>query len=274
MKRLVDFDQINPTQFSFSEYVKTLGPVLWLGIAGSVVVFMKKVRSWYQIAVWALDSVGLVYFFTLVPLQHPLRFTEMAVFIPLGLLTSYLIFTLIQFAHRKKLVGLGVAVMFVQISCIVLGMITMYDSWLWQKDFLSQKVSAGWPVISKENYIVYPVAGFILAIDNLSWRAGRNAVVLSDIVAGNYIPARTGQRVYVGHDGTVNKEQKLDMVHLFFSGKYPAKDAYAWIHHEGITHVFVGPQEKENGLGGDIATIYPFLRQIYVNDDAVIYEVQ
>jgi hypothetical protein len=54
----------------------------------------------------------------------------------------------------------------------------------------------------------------------------------------------------------------------------PAKDAYAWLKREGVSYIFYGPQEKEDGGNLNIASRYPFLRQVFVNTDVTIYQMQ
>jgi hypothetical protein len=100
-----------------------------------------------------------------------------------------------------------------------------------------------------------------------------DSVILSDLTAGNYIPARTGRRVYVGHDNSMNKEEKVLLVQQFFRGDMQAPDAYAWLKTQGISYIFYGPQEQEDGKNMDIAAHYPFLRQVFHSVDVRIYQL-
>jgi hypothetical protein len=147
----------------------------------------------------------------------------------------------------------------------------MYHQYLWQKDFIDQKIIAGWPAIPMNNYIVYPSKGFIDAISFIDTKTDTQSVILTEITAGNFIPARTGRLVYVGHENTSYKEEKLVIAKQFYQGKMDPKAAYAWMLQEGITYVFVGPEEKLDMEGIDLPAVYPFLRQIYTNPDATIY---
>jgi len=285
-KRLVDFETLHPIAFSYIEYLKTLGFSLPLGIIGGFFVLKQKDRAWYPIVAWALGVVGLVFAMTIVPLQHPLRFTEMAAYIPLGLLTAYFFHQLILKISNSRLPARQVkfqirvmrqyAIMFVYSLCflsIVYGCIAMYHQFLWQKDFTDQKVAAGWPVIAMDNYIVYPSKDFIDGILYIDASTPKNAVILSAIVAGNYIPARTGRVVYLGHENTSYKEEKVEIVKQFYSGLMEQKACYLWLHKEGISYVFWGPQEHEVGGEADIAAKYPFLREVYKNTEVTVYQV-
>jgi hypothetical protein len=271
-KRLVDFEVLHPITFSYIEYLKTLGVGLPLGLLGAGLVLFKKDRPWYPIVAWAIGVPLVVFLMLIKPLQHPLRFTEMAAYIPLGLLTAYTCMTALHMLQKKKANPIiGSVVMTFPFLLILYGGMAMYHQYLWQKDFVDQKILAGWPALPMNNYIVYPSKGFIDAIGFIDRVADKESIILSEITAGNFIPARTGIRVYVGHENTSYKEEKLVMAKQFYQGKMDPKKAYAWIGNEGITHVFVGPEEKLDMDGVDLPTVYPFLRQIYTNSDATIY---
>ncbi|KKR03386.1 MAG: seg [Microgenomates group bacterium GW2011_GWC1_39_12] len=268
-KRLIDFEVLHPTRFSYFEYLKTLGISLPLGLLGAGIVLWKKDTKWYPIVAWAIGVPLVVLMMLIKPIQHPLRFTEMAAYIPLGLLTAYVFSTCVFLCRKKPYIS-----MFLYAGCfmfILYGITAMYHQYFWQKDFIDQKIIAGWPAIPMNNYIVYPSKGFIDAIAFIDAKTDKNSVVLTEITAGNFIPARTGRLVYVGHENTSYKEEKLVIAKEFYQGNMDPKKAYAWIVKEGITHIFVGPEEKLDMENIDLPTVYPFLRQIYGNTDAAIY---
>lgn len=273
-RRLAEFDQLHPLIVSVIEYMKVLGPVLPLGIIGLIVALWKKERQMLGIITWVCAWIMLFLIFSFVPQQSPLRFAEMAPHIPLAFLTVYLSKTVMDAVKKRRGVSYtGIFALAVPFICIAMGMGVMYSDWLWHKDFVDQKVIAGWPVIAMNNYIVYPSRGFIDGMTYLNYQTAPDSIILSDLVAGNYIPARSGRRVYVGHDNSMNKEEKLLLVKQFFHGDMHAQDAYVWLKREGISYIFYGPQEKEDGNALDIATHYPFLRQVSVNTDVTIYQL-
>lgn len=273
-KRLVDFEILHPISFSYIEYLKTLGVSLPLGFLGAGIVLWKKDKKWYPIVAWAIGVPLVVLLMLIKPLQHPLRFTEMAAYIPLGLLTAYACMTGFQMLQKKKVnpivgsIGMTFPFLF-----IIYGGMAMYHQYLWQKDFIDQKIIAGWPAIPMNNYIVYPSKGFIDAIIFIDTSTSKQSIILTEITAGNFIPARTGRLVYVGHENTSYKEEKLIKVKLFYQGKIDPKLAYAWMRNEGITHVFVGPEEKLDMEGVDLPTVYPFLRQVFTGADTILYQI-
>jgi len=235
---------------------------------------------------WTIAWIAVFVIFRYVPQQNPFRFSEIAPHIPLAILAIYALeqIYLFLFALRTRakknaviLRSLSHAVTFFIMTLYFLvlafGLGSMYSSWLWQRDFADMKVRAGWPILPMNNYIVYPSRGFMNAIDFIKTQLPKDSVIFSDMTAGNYIPAYAGKNVFVGHDNTVNKEEKYDRMQAFFRGYLSSNEAYQLIRTYGVTHVFVGPQEI--GIVGyrDPKTTYPFLRQIYSSSDIQIYEV-
>lgn len=157
------------------------------------------------------------------------------------------------------------------IFTIVLGLGVMYSSFLWQKDFTDAKIAAGYPTVFMDNIMVHPVKGFTDALSYINTYTPEDAVILSDLTAGNYIPAYTGRRVFVGHDNTVNEERKLTDARAFFDGAMDSQEAQAWMFLTNITHVFFGPQEKKSGK--NLSELYPFLRLAYTNSDVTVFTV-
>jgi hypothetical protein len=128
--------------------------------------------------------------------------------------------------------------------------------------------------VSMDNYIVYPGKGFTDALWYITDRTPKDAVILTDLTAGNYIPAITGKRVYVGHENTVKKEDKLIESKFFFSGNMTIEQANVFLTTKGIDYVFYGPQEKAYSGSADIKKAYPFLTVAYENTDVTIYKAR
>jgi len=301
-RRLIEFDVLNPTWFPLPDYWKAVGPVLVLGIIGAIIALFKKAKDMAVFVSWIIAWLLLLFVFRFIPEQSSLRFTEVAPHIPLGILTTYLFFTIIRYISSKKahaslfhcsivtllngrlpnngtiqqcnnwvkstvLIGLYV----LTFAPIAVGLGIMYCSFLWQKDYVNQKVAAGWPAVAMKNVMVYPVTGFVDALSFIEKETPEDAVILSDLTAGNYIPAYAGRTVFVGHDNTMDKEKKLSDVQLFYTGTMKAPQARAWLFQNRITYVFWGPQEKESQK--DLPSLYPFLQEAYKNSDVTMYRV-
>lgn len=161
--------------------------------------------------------------------------------------------------------------LFIPIIMIILGLSVMISSFFWQQDFINQKVSAGWPMISMNNVMVYPITGFTDALSFIEKNTPPDAVILTELTAGNYIPAFTGRTVFVGHDNTPSKEIKLADAKRFFKGLLTMEQAVEWLGSQYITYIFYGPEEKAEL--GDIGSLYPFIQEVYKNTDVTIYKV-
>ena len=253
-KRLIELDILHPLPFNFLEYGKALGPTLALGILGLSMVFWKKDKRFIVPVAWVLAWGALLFIFRYIPSQSPLRFSEMAPHVPLGILTAYLFYELWR-CCSQNFFSLTAPMLL-----IVLGFTMMVSSFLWQKDFVDTKVHAGWPYFSMNNYIVYPLTTFTDALSFIEKQTPHDAIILSDISGGNYIPPYTGHTVFVGHDNTFDAERKVGQMRAFYSGQMPLEEAQAWLTKERISYVFFGFQEKENGKLENIQKTYPFLK--------------
>jgi len=282
-RRLVEFDTLHPLPFQFPEYVMALGPTLPLGILGLLLVLIRKDRKFMGMAAWVIAWFVCLFVFQYIPQQSPFRFSEMLPHVPLGILTTYVFFLLWQSTkhrttHKRGIMerifsGCTKTVSFIgPVVLIMVGLGVMISSFFWQKDFVDQKVLAGWPVITMNNVIVYPITGVVDGLVNLDKLTPKDAVILSDMTVGNYIPPYIGRKVFVGHNNSVNLETKLMDVQLFFQGD--KKDAQEWFRINGIGYIFFGPQEKEIGNVEDLTNPYPFLKEIYRNSAVILYAIQ
>ena len=110
------------------------------------------------------------------------------------------------------------------------------------------------------------------ALDWLEVHTKAQDIVLCAFETGNYIPARTGNRVFLGHGPeTVRSDQKREMVARFFDPQ--TDDAWRqWLLREyDIAYLVIGP--RESALGGFNAHGVPYLFPAYGNDEYYIYRV-
>lgn len=271
-QRLVEFDVINPTTFSYLEYFKALGPVFISGLIGGITALIKKEKVMLVPLAWVMAWLSLLFVFQFVPQQSALRYSEVAVQVPLAILSAYLFYLLSRLPKRYLFIR-HLAVI-IPASVILLGLGTMYSSRLWQKDFIDQKLRASWPLMAHDNYIMYPLKDFVDAMVYLGANSPRSAVVLGLPETGNYIPAYSGNTVYVGHSNTVRAEDKLVVVKKFFSAGLKPEAAQSWLTSNGIRYIVFGPDEMELGHLSDLTKIYPFLKEVYSNPEFIIYSVQ
>jgi hypothetical protein len=110
---------------------------------------------------------------------------------------------------------------------------------------------------------MYPLTDMVGTMIWIQDNTSRNTVILSETTAGNYMPVYSGNTVYVGHAGTVNTEQKEILVSTFFSGRMGADKGKEFLAANNLHYIFFGPQESEDGGLTDLASAYPFLREMY-----------
>ena len=274
-KRLAELDILHPLPFDYIEYIKALGPMLPLGLVGAGVAVWKRDRLMLPAISWAAAWIVLLVVFRFVPSQSPLRFSEMVPHVALGILTAYLFitaFTLFPKAHVLRGASQFLS-LFLSLGLVALGLFHMTSSYMWQKDFIDHKIRASVPLVPTGSYVMYPLRDFIAAISYIQNNSDFSAIVLSETTAGNYIPVYSGNRVYVGHDNTVNAEQKKIDVAGFFSGSMQANIAREFVHSTGATYVFFGPQEREDGKMTELSRVYPFLQSVYQNTYVTVYRV-
>lgn len=92
----------------------------------------------------------------------------------------------------------------------------------------------------------YPVE-IVRAVDWLGVHSVPEEVTLSAYWTGNFIPARTGHRAFLGHDmETIDFARKLEIVQGFF-GRFSGEEKCSLLEKYGISYIFFGPYEKAIG---------------------------
>lgn len=155
---------------------------------------------------------------------------------------------------------------------IINGLAQTYFSLKAQTQFINQRALATLPLVPYPPQVMYPLTDFYQGIKWLEKNTDHKAIILSKITAGNYIPAYSGNFVYLGHGSeTPHYDERTQKVVEFFSGNLSEKQAYQFLKTENISYVFYGPQEKENAAK-DIG-LYPFLRPVYQSPLVMIFSV-
>ncbi len=262
---LVLFDVQHRIPLPYKEYFLALGPMLPLGILGGLIALYKREKIFLPVISWIIGVFLLFAIFEKVPTQSPLRFTEAAIQIPLGILAVYLL------SHLSNLGYLRKAVWGLIFTIVVVGFSVMVSMVGWLTDQAYSKGKGTW-LVPIGAQLVYPLKDFMGGIYYLRDNTKVEEVVLSYITAGNYIPAYAGNFVYIGHANTPDEDGKEKIAARFFSGKMGQEEAKEFLKKERISYVFVGPQEK--GIGGvkDLVPVYPFIIPVYNNSQVTLYK--
>lgn len=271
-KRLNDYNILYPTHFPIQEFFLACGPLLIVAIVGAVVALKRRDSSLVPMIVWIASVFGLMGAIRSIPSQNALRFTQVAYFVPIGILAAYGLMAIGEM--RGRLGRIGEKMLFLLL--VGLGAGHMVQSLYWQLAFIEARVVAVAPEVPRFPQVMYPLTDFM---DTLRWmekNTPADAVFLADETFANYIPAYTGRRVYYGHANTPQGENRLKNIWGFYWG-LSEEHAKRILKEWGVNYIVFGPQEKETASSAkitDLGKIYPFLQVIYQNQHVTVYRVK
>lgn len=99
-----------------------------------------------------------------------------------------------------------------------------------------------------------------------------STVVLSGTITGNFVPARSGRRVVVGHNvETIDLSQKMPNIRRYFGADTDAGWRRTYLIDNRVTHVLVGPREER--VTPFRATQEPYLVPVYQRGNVTLYRV-
>ncbi len=261
-------------EFPYSHYFLALGATFYLGMAGALWYLVRGTRKSGFILVSAFwVGATLVFIVAFDKLRHydQLRFIQVFIELPLAVLSVYLLAQVVDWVREKAkaLAGPMIAVLVVLIflPTLISGYVTLRDA----KSFLDSRLAGSFPEILMNGYFVYPIADWMEAIYWLRDNSRESDVVLSGPAAGNYIPAYSGNFVYIGHGHqTVNFDGKRAREPEFYSGKMSEEEAAEFVRRERVSWVFYGPEEEEWGMGFER---YGFLKKGYEGSRTKVFRV-
>lgn len=285
-KRLVEFDVLHPTKFSYIEYFLALGATLPLGLFGLVCqisplgrigkaeALQKKLGGF---SVWVFSWLFFMFVFNFIPQQSPTRFTQMSPHIPLAILSMYGLYVAYEWIKKQtanRSQKIEDSIFLIPIIVILLGCGTMFSSWLWQKDFVDHKLRADIPLVPRGAEVMYPLLNLVDAMTWLQINTPRDVAVFSGPATGNLIPVYAGNYTFVGHANTVNSELKEIAVNNFFARKRPKEEFLEFFKANNIHYIIYGPEEQEMAFGApDLRVFYPYLTEVNRNKYVIVYKI-
>ena len=267
-KSLMDFHENNMLVFNVKDYVLALGPLFFTGITGGLLVVYKKKQELLGLVTWIFGVFIAIILFKFFPYQS-LRFIQTANHIPLAILSTYLFYELWK---KAKLGVIKFIIIMIVITVITNGLAQAFFSIKSQNQFINQRARATLPLVPYPPQVMYPLNDFYNGLKWLETNTDHQTVVLAKITASNYIPAYSGNFVYVGHIAeTPHFNERIKKADEFFSGIWEEKQAFNFLKTENIDYIFYGPQEKENTIK-DIG-LYKFLMPVYQSQLVTIYKI-
>jgi hypothetical protein len=267
-KSLMDFHENNRLVFDIKDYVLALGPIFFTGVVGALLVILKKKQELLGLVTWIIGVSIAITLFQFFPYQS-LRFVQTSNHIPLIILSVFLFYELWE---RKNAV-MKIIIVITIMAIISNGLAQTYFSLKSQIQFINQRALATSPLVPYPPQVMYPLTDFYNGLKWLEAKTDHSSIVLSKITAGNYIPAYSGNFVYLGHIAeTPHHDDRIKKADEFFSGNLGEEQVFKFLKTENISYVFYGPQEKENSIKN--ISVYPFLISVYQTPMVTIYEVK
>ncbi len=298
-KSLVDYDQYFRLTVPIKDYLLSLGPVFITGALAIILLITKLLKTFKRqnnnnqnrkirikekaaqekllkllpLATWFIAAFSSLLGFKLFPYQSELRFVQTANHIPLAILSIFLLKEIMGLAkNSQQKIAAALSITTIYLVITVLGSLQVIYSLKSQFLFLSQKTQADFPKVAYPPQVTQPLKDFYLGLKYLEQKTNRNTVVLSQLTAGNYIPAYAGNFVYLGHvSETPNFTQREKQTTDFFQGRLNQLQAENFLKQENINYIFYGPQEKEN-TNFNLAS-YSFLKPVFHSQEVTIFQV-
>jgi hypothetical protein len=126
--------------------------------------------------------------------------------------------------------------------------------------------------VSSHHPTLYYERNEVDAVDWLHEHTSATDTVLASYRIGRYVPARAGNRVFIGHfHETMHLEEKQRLADSFFQNTSGDDARRRLLSDYGIRYVFHGPAEKE--MGGFDPSEASYLTRVYANESVAIYSV-
>jgi len=112
----------------------------------------------------------------------------------------------------------------------------------------------------------------VAALGYLETQVTSDDVVLASLKIGQFVPALTGARSFLGHWAqTLDFYGKTDKVKAFFDSATPDSDRRQILRDYGVDYVIYSPEEA--ALGSYDPSTAPYLSEVYSNDQVKVYRV-
>jgi hypothetical protein len=242
-----------------------LGPAFLVALVAGIVMLAKQKLNWENKWLFAL-----AWFFAQFPLVYiPTDFQIHMLNgwqIPIGLLAVY---GLTQYAKHNKQTRAASSVLRWASSAkglYVVLLITLLPTnlYLWAWRFID---------LRRHDYPFYLHKTELAAMRWIEQQPNPNAVVLSSLDTGQFLPMFTGKPAYLAHWAqTLDFFNKRANVQAFFVAETSDAQRQRMLKEHNVQYIFFGPAERK--LGGYNPATSPFLTLVFETPDVKVFEVK
>lgn len=233
---------------SLLSYILGYGLVFIFALLGGAKILILKKDTQYLPLFWVLSSACLIY----LPLSFQRKLIE-GVHIPLCILAAEGLFW-----GAKKLKRLFDYQRLIRIIIIL----TIFSN--------LAVIATDLKVFRMHSFPYYLSKCEIRAMSYLEDNTSSSSIVLCSYHLGNFLPARSGNRVFLGHyDQTLNSKEKERILRKFFNQEVGEGFRRKVLKEYNIGYLYYGKQEK--ALGGFNPDKCPLLARVYKNEEVSIY---
>jgi hypothetical protein len=267
------FDSQQNFPYSIRDFLLAFGPTMIFVFLGCIFlwknVFLKKTddeNKFYRLNMllisWIVSTVALIFVFSAPLSINRLRIFHTPLYIAFGIIGAYGIYYVSNTIQQVlKQLSIKIIQFFIIFFFGLISIPVIIVSFNEQINFLS----------NTQFGITYPPKTYIKAYEFLKNNSNHNEIVLCMYEACNQIPYFSGNTAFIGNiTGTLNEKYKSELTRQILSGSLTPDELEKQIKIYDLKYFFVGYQESV--WQTDFAK-YPFLKKVYSNDGATIWEI-
>jgi len=235
-------------------YVIGYGFILLFAIGGLWISLKKPSSKRIFIIAWAISSAMLLY----IPLTFQRRMSE-GLHIPLSILAFIFIYYLVERTKgREKSADIKIYVLIL----FLVVFLPLTNIQILGQDFYMYE--------QEQEYPYYLSQGEMDSFEWIKQNVTEEEITFSSFYSGNFIPAYSGRKVYIGHGPqTINLSEKEELTIWFFKDNKEQEKKLSLLEDNELDFLFYGPIEKD--MGDYSPSSAKYLELVYSNEEVEIY---
>ncbi|KKT73606.1 MAG: hypothetical protein UW69_C0061G0006 [Microgenomates group bacterium GW2011_GWA2_44_7] len=227
----------------------------------AIVILKKKIilpaDSLYLLISWLFTFILLILFSDVIQINR-LRLLRPPIFIPLAVLASYGVYSLLNYFSQTWSKALF----------SVFLILALYPSVFSIRTALNEE----YQLLSSFSSIVYPIKTQVQAYDWLYRNTSENTIVAALYEAASLLPPLSGNGTLAGNvtEDPNDYREKSTKLTSFYGGVMNEEESKNYLLNERVSYIYWGPQERS--LGKNLLE-YPFLKRVYANPEVILLQV-